>query len=159
MKLLKLIALGILLTVASSASAQLSINVNIGKAPAWGPSGYNDVRYYYLPDVEAYYDVHTSMFIYISGNKWIRRSHLPSRYHNYDLYRGYKVVMKGYKGNTPYYNFKNDKNRYKKGYHGKAKKTIEARKDNNKNKNSRSQVKPRKQAPAHNSNKPNSQKR
>ena len=109
MRTIKLLAFGLMLTLAGSMQSQLSVNVHIGTPPAWAPAGYNDVRYYYLPDVEAYYDVQTSTFIYISGNQWIRRTYLPSRYRNYDLYHGYKVVMKDYHGNSPYANFREHK--------------------------------------------------
>jgi len=92
------------MVIAGTAQGQISVNVHLGTAPAWGPRGYDHARYYYLPDVEAYYDVNTAMFIYVSGNTWIHRSYLPSRYRGYDLYHGRKVVMNNYHGNTPYYN-------------------------------------------------------
>lgn len=134
MKTIKLLAIGILLIFAASAQSQLSINVHIGSPPAWGPAGYSDVRYYYLPDVEAYYDVQSSMFIYISGNQWIRRSYLPSRYRNYDLYHGYKVVMNDYRGNSPYSNFREHKMKYARGYRGGEQHNIGERKFKNNNK-------------------------
>lgn len=118
MKVLKLIFFGLMLTLAGSVTSQLRVRVNIGTPPAWGPSGYDDVRYYYLPDVEAYYDVQNSMFIYISGNRWVHRSYLPSLYRNYDLYGGYKVVMNDYRGNSPYSHFREHKMKYEKGYRG-----------------------------------------
>lgn len=124
MKALKLIVFGIVLFFASTLQSQVSVNVNIGTPPLWGPAGYTDVRYYYLPDVEAYYDVRTSMFIYLGGGRWIHRSYLPSHHRNYDLYGGYKVVMRDYRGNTPYTHFKEHKGKYRKGYHGDAQRTI-----------------------------------
>ena len=123
MKTLKLITIGILFFVVSTLQAQVSVNVNIGTPPAWGPAGYPTVRYYYLPDIEAYYDVQTSMFIYFSQGSWIRRTYLPSYYNNYDLYGGYKVVMPNYKGNSPYSFYKEHRMKYKKGYRGNAQKT------------------------------------
>ena len=105
MKTLKLVVIGILLLFAGSAKAQISVHVNLGTPPQWGPSGYNDVRYYYLPDVEAYYDIPSSMFIYYNGVSWVHRSSLPGRYRNYDLYNGYKVPMSDYRGSRPYSNF------------------------------------------------------
>lgn len=133
MKTFKLLVFGLMLMLAGSVQSQVSVNVNIGTPPAWGPAGYNDVRYYYLPDVEAYYDVQTSMFIYVSGNRWIRRSYLPSRYRNYDLYNGYKVVMNDYRGNAPYSYYKQHKVKYAKGYRGQAQRNIgENRQKNNK---------------------------
>lgn len=116
MKTLKLLILGIVLILAGSAQGQLSVNVHIGTTPSWGPSGYDDVRYYYLPDVEAYYDIHSSMFIYISGNRWVRSTYLPRQYRNYDLNRGYKVVMHDYRGNSPYTYYNVHRKSYSKGY-------------------------------------------
>src|ERR1700741_1421692 len=105
MKTLKIIITGILLFFAGSTQAQVSVNINAGSPPAWGPAGYTEVRYYYLPDVEAYYDVESSVFIYYDGGGWIRRTYLPTRYRYYDLYGGYKVVLSDYRGNSPYVHF------------------------------------------------------
>jgi len=124
MKILKLVVLGIVLFFASAAQAQVSVRINIGTPPQWGPAGYSNVRYYYLPDVEAYYDVQTSMFIYFEGRSWVRRSYLPSRYKNYDLYDGYKVVMKDYHGNAPYYKYREYRTLYPKRFRGPSQRTI-----------------------------------
>ncbi len=124
MNLIKLSLLAIIIFISTGAKSQVSVNVNIGSPPLWGPVGYTEVRYYYLPDVEAYYDVHSSMFIYFGDGVWIHRNHLPSRFHNYDLYGGYKVVMSDYHGNAPYTHFKHHKSKYYKGYRGGSQKTI-----------------------------------
>lgn len=124
MKALKLLVIGTLLFFAGSAQAQISVRLNLGTPPMWGPSGYTDVRYYYLPDVEAYYDVPSSMFIYYNGYSWVHRSSLPSRYRNYDLYSGYKVPMSDYRGNKPYSNFRQHKMQYVRGYRGQEQHNI-----------------------------------
>jgi hypothetical protein len=124
MKALKILVVGMMLILGSSAHAQVSVNVNIGSPPPWGPVGYSQVHYYYLPDVEAYYDVQASMFIYYGGGVWVHRAYLPTRYKNYDLYGGYKVVMTDYHGNAPYTHFKEHKMKYAKGYHGKYQRTV-----------------------------------
>lgn len=124
MKKLKLIALGIFLFVSSLIQAQVSVNVNIGTPPAWGPVGYSNVKYYYLPDVQAYYDVPSSQFIYIKNGKWFRSRYLPGNYRNYNLYNGYKVVLNDYHGSHPYYYFNTHKVKYYKGYKGNPQKTI-----------------------------------
>jgi len=127
MKTLKLTVVGLLLFFAVSVQAQISVHVNLGTPPQWGPEGYSDVRYYYLPDVEAYYDVPSSMFIYYNGVSWIHRSYLPSRYRNYDLYRGYKVPMSNYRGDRPYSSFRQHKMQYARGYRGKEQHNIGSR--------------------------------
>ena len=122
MKKLKLIALGLFLFVSSMIQAQVSVNVN--PPPAWGPIGYSNVKYYYLPDVQAYYDVPSSQFIYIKNGKWFRSRYLKGNYKNYDLYNGYKVVLNDYRGSHPYYYFNTHKVKYYKGYKGNPQKTI-----------------------------------
>ncbi|RFM26228.1 hypothetical protein [Deminuibacter soli] len=79
----------------NTAAAQVSVNVNvnIGNQPVWGPTGYDHVDYYYMPDIDAYYYVPERRFIYYENNRWVRASALPPAYRNYDLYRGYKVVI------------------------------------------------------------------
>lgn len=124
MNILKLTVLGIIVFLSTAVKSQVSVNVNIGSPPMWGPVGYPDVRYYYLPDVEAYYDVESSMFIYFGGGVWIRNAYLPGHYRNYDLYNGYKVVITDYRGNEPYIHFHDHKLKYKKGYRGGPQKTI-----------------------------------
>lgn len=118
MRTIKLAIAGLFLLVANATQAQVSINVNIGSPPAWGPVGYSEMEYYYLPDIEAYYDVRASQFIYFGGGKWVRTTYLPRQYRNYDLYGGYKVVLTDYHGRTPYTYFDRHKVRYYKGYHG-----------------------------------------
>lgn len=119
MKTYKLLAVALLLFASSTIEAQVSVNVNIGRAPQWGPVGYNDVSYYYIPDIEAYYDVRATQFIYFGDGRWVRSRTLPYRYRNFDLYRGYKVVLTDYRGSRPYANFKTHKVKYYHGYKGR----------------------------------------
>jgi hypothetical protein len=121
---IKVLVTGIAIIFVTAIQAQVSVSVNIGSPPMWGPAGYPSVQYYYLPDVEAYYDVRSSMFIYYGGGAWVHRAYLPARYKTYDLYSGYKVVMTDYHGTAPYSHFKEHKKKYAKGYHGSAQKTI-----------------------------------
>jgi hypothetical protein len=92
-RLLLLASLGIAALLASPAKAQVNVNINVGSQPSWGPSGYDHVDYYYLPEVESYYYVPSRTFIYMSGNRWVKTKHLPARHRGYDLHRGRKVVI------------------------------------------------------------------
>lgn len=91
------------------ASAQVSVHINVGVQPAWGPVGYDYVEYYYLPDIEAYYYVPRHEFVYLEGGRWIYSSRLPYRYRDYDLYSGYKVVVNEPR---PYRHFSEYRERY-----------------------------------------------
>lgn len=123
---LKSIILAIILICVTSSvtKAQVSVNINLGSPPAWGPSGYSEAKYYYIPDVEAYYDINNARFIYLNRGVWIHRTYLPTRYRNYDLYNGYKVVMVDYHGNNPQSMHKSYKVKYAKGYRGKPQHAI-----------------------------------
>lgn len=116
MKTLKFLIAGFVLFMASSLVAQVSVNVNIGGRPDWGPVGYSEANYYYLPDVEAYYDVRQSNFIYANNGTWIAARTLPARYRSYDLYRGPKVILTDYRGTRPYTHFKTHRVKYHHGY-------------------------------------------
>jgi hypothetical protein len=80
-------------SLAFKAQAQVSLNINIGSQPDWGPVGYDHVDYYYLPDIDAYYDVPAHRYVYYDNNAWVRRSYLPARYSNFNVYNSYKVVV------------------------------------------------------------------
>ncbi|MDH6309859.1 hypothetical protein M2451_002230 [Dysgonomonas sp. PFB1-18] len=78
----------------SLAPAQnINININLDKQPSWGPTGYDYAGYYYIPDLNVYYDIANSLFYYLSGSNWISNQYLPDRYRKYDLYSMYKVVI------------------------------------------------------------------
>ena len=116
MKTIKFFIAGFALLMASSLAAQVSVNVNIGGRPDWGPVGYTEANYYYLPDVEAYYDVRQANFIYANNGTWISARTLPHRYRSYNLYAGPKVVLTDYRGNRPYTHFKTHRVKYHHGY-------------------------------------------
>jgi len=133
MKKNRLIAclVGFISLFASTSQAQISVNFNIGAQPLWGPVGYDQANYYYLPDIDTYYYVPRRQYVYLQNDKWLFASALPSRYSGYNLYNGYKVVMntprpyllynthkvkyakyKGYKGKQPTIRYSNDPKYY-----------------------------------------------
>lgn len=80
-------------------------NANISNQPEWGPSGYEYVEFYYMPDIETYYCVSTHQYIYFTNFKWNFTS-LPPKFREVDIYNCYKVVINEPK---PYLNFKEHK--------------------------------------------------
>ncbi len=90
-------------------NAQIDVNINLGTQPVWGPTGYDYVEYYYLPDIEAYYNVPKQRYYYYEKGNWIYKSSLPSRYSNYDFYNSYKVVINE---REPWRNHKTYKKKY-----------------------------------------------
>lgn len=87
------IAVTLFFSSLSFAQIQVTIGSNITSQPMWGPTGYDHVDYYYLPDIDAYYYVPKRQYIYLDHGDWILRSSLPKRYNNYNIYNSYKVVI------------------------------------------------------------------
>lgn len=104
---------GIVALTSNQSDAQVSLNVNIGTQPAWVPAGYQNVDYYYLPEVQSYYYVPQRQFVYLSGNRWTRSRYLPARYRSYNLNHGRKIVVYG---NSPYRNYNTHRIRYANNY-------------------------------------------
>lgn len=107
-KLIVLLAAAFMLVI--SVKAQVNVSVNIGKQPVWGPTGYDHVDYYYLPDADVYYYVPDRVYIYRNGTTWRRTTVLPARYKTIDLYSTHKVVINNVQ--KPYLNHA----RYQKEY-------------------------------------------
>lgn len=77
----------------ADAQVHLSVGVNIGAQPEWGPVGYDHADYYYMPDIGVYYDVPAHQYVYLNNGGWIHSAYLPPMYRNYDIYHSYKVVV------------------------------------------------------------------
>lgn len=102
MKKLQFVLVGVVFLSAMQFQAQVSINLQFGAPPAWAPAERQESQYYYLPDIDCYYDVPSSMFIYVKNRRWIRSRLLPYQYRNYNLRRGNVVYLTDFRGNTPY---------------------------------------------------------
>ncbi len=119
MKVLKLIILGICLSVSSLSQAQVSVNVNIPGPPVWGPVVTTE-EYYFLPEIESYYDIRQKQFIYLNNGVWVRTRALPSRYRGYNLNNGQVVILNDYRGKSPFRYYSKHKVKYFKGNKFKA---------------------------------------
>ncbi|CAH0997953.1 hypothetical protein EMA8858_04088 [Emticicia aquatica] len=91
------------------AQVRVGTNVNHGSQPIWGPEGYDHVEYYYMPDIDVFYNVPNRQYIYLNRGHWVFTRDLPSQYRNFDLYSGHKVVVNTYK---PYRNAQSYRTKY-----------------------------------------------
>lgn len=81
--------------------------------PVWARAAPANVNYYYLPDINTYYDAPARVYIYQRDGQWVRTTTLPARYRNYNLSRGQTVYLTDYRGNAPYTLYKVHKVKYK----------------------------------------------
>ncbi len=61
--------------------------------PSWGPAYYQGVRYYYLPDIETYYDLSSQEFIYLNNGQWTYSAYLPTIYSGFDLNNCFTIEL------------------------------------------------------------------
>lgn len=61
--------------------------------PPWAPPYNTGVRYYYLPDLEVYYDLSGQDFVYLDDGQWMFSALLPPLYANYDLYNAFVIAL------------------------------------------------------------------
>lgn len=103
------IALLVILSAAginTSAIAQkVHVNINF-EIPVWAPYYENthQVRYYYLPDIESYYDVRSQEFVFLHNGVWVFSRSLPPAYAWFNL-RNCFVVTLDYRVYEPWRHF------------------------------------------------------
>lgn len=76
----------------SEAQVRVNVNLNIGR-PNWGLPGNQVGDWYYLPEIDTYYDIPGRQFVYFDRGRWVYANQLPYMYRDYNLSRGYKVVL------------------------------------------------------------------
>lgn len=84
------------LLAAPAARAQVGVSVNIG-APDWGPPVPYGVQYYYIPEIDGYYDLYSQQYIVLQDGYWVPLLQL----HGYDPYLFHPVVV-NYRGREPW---------------------------------------------------------
>jgi len=87
-----LIAALCLLGISNTINAQVNV-INLESQPIWGPTGYDYVENYYLPDIDAYYNVPQHRYYYYNNGRWRNSSYMPFGLINHDYYNSYKVVV------------------------------------------------------------------
>jgi len=121
-KLVLLSAMAISGLIHNNAKAQFSVHVGVNlfphrvlaaprvdvDAPVYTDVNYdNNDDYYYLPDVNAYYNVDEQCYYYFDGYNWIAANYLPGEYHDYDwrAARRYEIrEARPYLHNDVYFN-------------------------------------------------------
>lgn len=77
----------------SIASARTNAESNVESQAKMSLGQGDEVQYYYLPEIDAYYYVPRKQFIYQSGGHWTFSSALPAMHKDFDLESSNKVVI------------------------------------------------------------------
>lgn len=115
MKKIQLVFLTTILLFALKTTAQISVSINLGTRPVYhAPQRYyydDNIDYYFLPEIEAYFDNREGLFIYFSSNRWVRSQNLPDYCGDFNIDRCQRIAI-AYHGNSPFGDFENHRNRY-----------------------------------------------
>ncbi len=113
--LLTALVLGAFCFQTANAQVRVKLGLNINTQPVWGPTGYDHVEYYYIPDLDMFYYVPGRQYVYQSRGRWVFTTNLPQRYRSFDFNTGYKVVVNEQR---PYRNAEKYRTQYA-GYKGR----------------------------------------
>lgn len=61
--------------------------------PQWAPPYSEGVRYYYLPDIETYYDIESQEFVYLYDGQWCFSRECPSVNTGFDLSNCFTIAL------------------------------------------------------------------
>ncbi len=70
------------------------------------------VRYYYFPNLEAYFDNLELVYHYKVNGNWQKAENLPNNYGGYSLYNKVRVSITDFDGDEPYQLLKTHKKMY-----------------------------------------------
>ncbi len=60
-----------------------------------------EIRYYYFPNMEAYYDLKNEVYHYQMNKVWTTSASLPPCYGGYSIYKKERVVLTDFEGDNP----------------------------------------------------------
>ncbi len=74
------------------------------------------VRYFYYPNLDAYFDTKTSLYIYEDQGEWVQAPEIASGYRGYSIYNGTNVPINDYNGDKPFTKLSEHQKMYPKKY-------------------------------------------
>lgn len=80
---------------AAEASELAEVNVSPGYK-------YEEVRYYYYPNLQAYFDTKVGLYLYQENGQWVESERLSPTFRGYSIKNGLYVMIKDYLGEEPY---------------------------------------------------------
>lgn len=81
----------------------LKVNAQVSKEKKLtiDPQTNCELRYYYFPNMEVYFDLKNEVFHYKENNNWVINSQLPPNYGGYSLYKKERVLLTDFEDDNP----------------------------------------------------------
>ena len=96
MKKVKSILVGIVFFALSITNAQTISQTGIASPPLVDPETNCALRYYYYPNLQAYFDTKKNVYIYSENGEWKEGDDIPNGYRGYSLYNKVNVYISDY---------------------------------------------------------------
>jgi hypothetical protein len=119
MKTTTLIVLGMMLFSTQFSTAQAKIDTLYIRNANVDPSAFVEIRYYYFPNLQAYFDTKRALYIYKQNGSWVTSETIDFNARGYCLKNGMHVMIKGYLGDKPYILLEQHKIMYPANYSSK----------------------------------------
>lgn len=123
MKKIAYITLGILIFASYQFQAQVQIDTVYIGGKANTSTSFVEVRYYYFPNLQAYFDTKKGMYHYRKNGNWVTSEKIDMNSHGYCLNNGLYEMIKDYLGDDPISQFEAHKIKYPANYSSKRKRT------------------------------------
>ncbi len=91
-------------------------------------------RYYYYPNLDAYYDSKDNLYIFESNQskgQIVKAKEIPSGYRGYSLYNGIRVAITDYDGDDPFSKISEHRKQFPKKYSSRRQPPKVIKTDNN----------------------------
>jgi hypothetical protein len=62
----------------------------------------SEAKFFFYPNLDAYFNTQTNLFFYKMNNQWICNSKIPDAYRGYSIYNNYRVAINDYHGEKPF---------------------------------------------------------
>lgn len=119
MKKITYFIIGMMLLSVNLSQAQVQLDtIYIRQKPA---STYVAVRYYYYPNLQAYFDTKIAMYIYRKDGAWVKSETLDPTTRGYSIKNGSYVMLKGFTEDEPYQYLEEHKAKYPADYSSRPK--------------------------------------
>lgn len=92
--------IAIMLFCCHAGFAQNAKNVETS-TPLFNPITNCQLRYYYFPNLEAYFDTQKSIYYYKENGEWITAEEIPNGYRGYSIYNKSTVYITDYDDDYP----------------------------------------------------------
>jgi len=85
-----------------------------------------EVRYYYYPNLQAYFDTKVAMYLYKEDGQWVESEKIAPTLMGYSLKNGQYVMLEGYTGEEPYELIEEHKAKYPADFSSRPKRDMAA---------------------------------